>query len=213
MLGMRLRKNVDMERAKLVAEYITNSAKYTLETFLKEKHLMDDANVQGDNILITCPWHIDYSPSMSVNLIKNMYKCFSCGDNGGYFKFILTYKKVVQGTVMNYYKLLEEFLKDDQDMQLAVGFATIYKSDNLTSILEVQRRQFKASAVSYMPENYIELANILKKDKTKSVTDYIFMISLMQKDIAVKDIYNAIYTGTSANDKNNELDLDVCKLL
>lgn len=211
MFGMRMQKSVDLDRARLVAEYVTNSNDYTLLSYLNEHKLLEGSMVQGENTLITCPLHIDYSPSMSINTKKSMYKCFSCGENGGYFKFILTYMKQVESRTINYYALLEEFLQNDSNMQLVLGFRTIYRSNNLEDIVNIKRARFNSKTISKIPENYIELANIIKRDKEKGMHEYILMISLMQKDVSVKDIYKELYVVKDSIEE--EVDLDISKLI
>ena len=41
-----------------------------------------------------CPFHDDHNPSLSLNLEKGFYNCFSCGNRGDIFKFYQDFKKV-----------------------------------------------------------------------------------------------------------------------
>lgn len=47
----------------------------------------------GKNYTGLCPFHNDKSPSFSVSAEKQIYKCFSCGEAGNVFTFIMKYKK------------------------------------------------------------------------------------------------------------------------
>ena len=43
---------------------------------------------KGREMVGLCPFHDDHRPSMNVNPIKQIFKCFSCGAGGDIFKFI-----------------------------------------------------------------------------------------------------------------------------
>ena len=36
-----------------------------------------------------CPFHGDHHPSLSVNSNKKIFKCFSCGEGGNVFAFVM----------------------------------------------------------------------------------------------------------------------------
>ena len=50
--------------------------------------------LKGKNYFGVCPFHDDHSPSMSVSLDKQIYKCFSCGAAGNVFSFVKDYENV-----------------------------------------------------------------------------------------------------------------------
>lgn len=43
---------------------------------------------KGKELLGLCPFHQDHRPSMYVNPVKQIFKCFACGAGGDVFKFI-----------------------------------------------------------------------------------------------------------------------------
>jgi len=43
---------------------------------------------KGREMVGLCPFHEDHRPSMNVNAVKQIFKCFSCGAGGDVFKFI-----------------------------------------------------------------------------------------------------------------------------
>ena len=43
---------------------------------------------KGREMVGLCPFHDDHRPSMNVNSIKQIFKCFACGAGGDVFKFI-----------------------------------------------------------------------------------------------------------------------------
>ena len=46
---------------------------------------------KGKNYWGVCPFHDDTNPSMSVSRDKQIYKCFSCGEAGHVFTFLMNY--------------------------------------------------------------------------------------------------------------------------
>ena len=49
---------------------------------------------KGKNYFGVCPFHDDHSPSMSISVSKQIYKCFSCGAAGNVFTFVQNYENV-----------------------------------------------------------------------------------------------------------------------
>lgn len=49
---------------------------------------------KGSNFWAICPFHEDSSPSLSVSKDKQIYKCFSCGEQGNVFMFLQKYKNI-----------------------------------------------------------------------------------------------------------------------
>ncbi len=54
----------------------------------------------GRNYTGLCPFHNDKNPSFSVNREKNLYKCFSCGEGGDAFNFIMKQHNKTFGEVI-----------------------------------------------------------------------------------------------------------------
>ena len=48
----------------------------------------------GRNYMGLCPFHNDHSPSFSVSQDKQIYKCFSCGEAGNVFTFVMKQKNL-----------------------------------------------------------------------------------------------------------------------
>ncbi len=46
---------------------------------------------KGKNYFGVCPFHEDTHPSMSVSRDKQIYRCFSCGESGNVFNFVMKY--------------------------------------------------------------------------------------------------------------------------
>jgi DNA primase len=43
---------------------------------------------KGREMVGLCPFHDDHRPSMNVNVVKQIFKCFACGAGGDVFKFV-----------------------------------------------------------------------------------------------------------------------------
>ncbi|MHC4751555.1 MAG: CHC2 zinc finger domain-containing protein, partial [Planctomycetota bacterium] len=43
---------------------------------------------KGREMVGLCPFHDDHRPSMNVNGVKQIFKCFACGTGGDVFKFV-----------------------------------------------------------------------------------------------------------------------------
>ena len=194
---------VDNSRFDLVMDYIRKSEKYSLEAFIKEHNLLQNANYRGNNVWISCPYHSDSSPSMSVNFDANIYKCFGCGVGGGYMKFVSEYLTYTQGKV-TVYDLAERYLKTDVVMRNTLGLTSIYTQVSQTlelKDLELRRpTKFREYEISTFPA----LANKMIKDG-KSLEDRVYMISLMQSGMPIKDVYNAVYNVRSQTETSSDV--------
>jgi DNA primase len=56
---------------------------------------------KGRELLGLCPFHEDHRPSMNVNPVKQIFKCFACGAGGDVLKFVqmregLTFPQAVE---------------------------------------------------------------------------------------------------------------------
>ena len=43
---------------------------------------------KGREMVGLCPFHEDHKPSMNVNNVKQIFKCFACGAGGDVIKFV-----------------------------------------------------------------------------------------------------------------------------
>lgn len=182
---------VDNYKFDLVMDYIRKSENYSLEKFIRENNLLQNAKYQGDNVWISCPYHSDSSPSMSINFGLNIYRCFGCGVGGGYMKFVSEYLSHV-GEKTNVYKLADRFLKEDIVMRNTLGITSIYTQ--VTQTLEMEDLEIKRPTKfrEYEISTFPALANKMIKEG-KSLEDRVYMISLMQSGMSAKDVYNSIY--------------------
>ena len=49
---------------------------------------------RGKNLFCVCPFHNDTNPSMSVSREKQIYRCWSCGESGNVFTFLMKYENI-----------------------------------------------------------------------------------------------------------------------
>lgn len=73
------------------------------EEIIKIRNAANIADIIGSYIPVTlkgkdykcvCPFHDDHSPSMSISVSKQIYKCFSCNAAGNVFTFVENYENV-----------------------------------------------------------------------------------------------------------------------
>lgn len=74
---------------------------------------------KGNNFWAICPFHEDSNPSLSVSQDKQIYKCFSCGEQGNVFIFLQKYKNI------DFFAALKEIAKlakiDLKDFDLEIS--------------------------------------------------------------------------------------------
>lgn len=70
---------------------------------------------KGANYMCYCPFHTHNfdTPSMSVNVEKGIYTCFSCHETGGVFKFVQTFQNISFIEAVHYVAELIGFKLDD----------------------------------------------------------------------------------------------------
>lgn len=193
-----MNKKADEKRVKLVMDYITNN--YKFEDTLKKYQLLDEAVPSKNNsILIPCPFHVDNTPSMSIDLGRNIYKCFSCQSSGNIISFESNYSTVVLGKKSNYFKMMDSLLKSDPVMQVQLGFSSIMV-DSFIDTTGLQNMNLKKSLnfkiKSYKPVSFLELSKKMKSMKA-STDEIIAAISLMESGLSPENIYDTLYLNRS----------------
>ncbi len=83
-----------------------------------------------------CPFHDDRTPSFSVNPVKGVYKCFSCGAAGNVVKFImeheqLTYPEALKWLANKYHIEEKQQENERESMFLVNEWAAKYFNDIL----------------------------------------------------------------------------------
>jgi DNA primase catalytic core len=71
-----------------------------------------------------CPFHDDRNPSLSIDGVRGIYKCFSCGAGGNVFSFVREYSKI-QGDELSFSEAVKfvesQFAWGDSSMILEPG--------------------------------------------------------------------------------------------
>jgi len=77
--------------------------------FLKKLEDLDIKHfISGQNVMLSCPFHDDYHPSLGANFHKNKYNCFSCGAHG---TLVELFKALFEGKKEEVYLDKEEIIK------------------------------------------------------------------------------------------------------
>lgn len=183
---------VEVNKVKLdsVSDYVKESARYSIANYLKSINQFDDSDgrTQSDNIIVSCPFHSDSTPSFSINTNRNIYKCFSCGAGGGYLEIIRDWE-TYNGRKTNISSIAERLLREDKLMANELGFNTIFERS-------LQKKDYSDFSIrrpqrikEFNTETFLSLAKKMIKNNA-SINDKVLMISLMQSNIDVKDVVN-----------------------
>lgn len=82
------------------------------------------------NKQICCPFHDDSTPSFSVDISRNVWKCFGCPDGGHFLDFWIKYEAKYRDKKYTIYSAIEYFLKTDAELCKRLGFSTIFKTND-----------------------------------------------------------------------------------
>ncbi|MGH1337492.1 MAG: DNA primase [Aureispira sp.] len=82
---------------------------------------------RGVNYIGLCPFHNEKTPSFTVSPVKNIYKCFGCGEGGNAVNFLmgveqLSYPEAIRSLAKKYnIELEEDELDEEQSAQLKLA--------------------------------------------------------------------------------------------
>lgn len=71
-----------------------------------------ETNFEGDEVKVLCPFHSDTHPSASINTLKSMFHCFTCGVGYNEEQFLAKTKGI---TVKNASKLIQKLEESEVD--------------------------------------------------------------------------------------------------
>ncbi len=66
----------------------------------------------GDDVKVLCPFHDDHKPSLSVNMKKRVFQCFSCKEKGNILDFV---RLIEGGTLRNAAECLQSISGGETD--------------------------------------------------------------------------------------------------
>lgn len=197
---------IDQERVAQLVKLIIESPKYTIENALRDYGLLKGEAPGYPQFMIPCPFHEDAAPSMNINIERDMYQCFSCGEGGGYFKFLMTYSEKVKGIKISYYNLLERLLKDSPQLQAQLGFRSIYVQE-FSKVIDLKIPRFNKTNVVEYPTTFRGVINAIKKDRSKGMEDKIRAIALIQHGLTPTAIYEDIFSTIIESPKESLTEL------
>ena len=107
---------------------------------------------KGKDYVCVCPFHNDHSPSMSISVSRQIYKCFACGEGGNVFTFVQNYEKV---SFVEAVKIVAEkidyHLKNDISVQKVdkhkkehdiLNLATMFFQNNLNTSSGIEAKKY-----------------------------------------------------------------------
>ena len=107
---------------------------------------------KGKDYVCVCPFHNDHSPSMSISVSRQIYKCFACGEGGNVFTFVQNYEKV---SFVEAVKIVAEkidyHLKNDISVQRVdkhkkehdiLNLATMFFQNNLNTSSGIEAKKY-----------------------------------------------------------------------
>ncbi len=115
---------------------------------------------KGREMVGLCPFHEDHRPSLYVNSVKQIFKCFACSAGGDVFKFLqmrenLTFPQAI------------ERLAERAGIKLPARTAKTQPADQPTDVDPNELARVNEWAAKYFQRNLVD------KDKGKNTRDYI----------------------------------------
>ena len=106
---------------------------------------------RGRNFFGLCPFHNEKTPSFSINMDKQIYKCFGCGKGGGTINFIMDIERLDFVDAIKY-------LGNKYNIQVDIEHNSKSNKDlfnQLYSINEIANQYYKKN----INENIIKILN------------------------------------------------------
>ncbi len=173
---------------------------------------------EGKDYKGLCPFHSDNSPSLTVNAVKGIYKCFACGQGGDVIDFLMRYQKISFEEAM---KILadkagvplphQEKSPDDEiddkkrDTMFIINTqATKFFHENLLSDDEESRKALayatsrwpldfiKANSIGYASNDWNKFHDWSRKNNLNE--DLLLELGLLKRNEEKKNVYDS-YRG------------------
>ena len=116
---------------------------------------------KGREMVGLCPFHDDHRPSMNVNAVKQIFKCFACGAGGDVFKFVQMREN------LSFSQAIER-LAERVGIKLKRAEATKSQAGGQSADVDPN----KLAKVNEWAAKYFQ-ENLVNKQEGKSVLDYI----------------------------------------
>ena len=141
-----------------------------------------------------CPFHDEKSPSFSVSLAKNIFKCFGCGESGDAISFVMKYDKLPYPQAIK---------KIASIMNFTLEYDNNHKN-NLTSTL--QKKINNNLSLNDLVNNHF----IYNLNTNQQAMNYLLLRGLTKESIQTFNLGYAPYSKqTLSFIKNNNIDYKV----
>lgn len=138
---------------------------------------------RGRNFFGLCPFHNEKTPSFSINMDKQIYKCFGCGKGGGTINFIMDIERLdfvdaikYLGNKYNIQVEIEHNSKSNKDLfnqlysinEIANQYYKKNINENIIKILNdrnINENSIKTFEIGFSINKYDELLNIIRNQK------------------------------------------------
>lgn len=171
--------------------FLEASIKYfDWETILSDAGITEVSD-KGDQYLIACPLHTDWSPSMRLSKNTGIYHCFSCGASGSYTKFMWE----LSGRTVPYAQFCEQIFKAHPAMQAELKFPSLYITEKTLDPQFNTRRVFDRNAHlgSELPITTLA-AKVRKLDD--SWENLVLSLSLLQQGVKTDSVLSMMQKRT-----------------
>lgn len=200
----RIKEITDAMREDAISSYSSGSAsRYSFSTFCTENGIFNSGNAErrGADILISCPFHSDSTPSCHLNDSLWLYNCFGCR-GGNFLGFRYRYLTEIKGERISWNQMVDRMLREDSLLSARLGYSSIYVKDeeNLDTIQPLTQKRFKARKM--IPRTYLEMLDMFLK-KNPTVEQKKLFITLMQKEVPVSNAWNEFF-GESGNQSSSK---------
>lgn len=193
---------VNKKRLEAASAYF--NSKLNFMDYLEKYNLLEGSATTNQGVAINCPFHYDWDPSFKIDLNRNLYKCFACGEDGGgdLIKFISRYESNVLGNKLSYASVIENFLKSNRQYCVDLGFSSVYddSSVDLEAIRSMGLKKFKLN--KSRPKTFLSLSSYIKSNGT--VDDMMTAMKLMQEGFSAEVIFEMMYSIKSDSNLTKE---------
>lgn len=180
---------IDKGRMQEVFRYLSqHGERYSFRKFAEENDLLEGAVYRGDNVVVSCPFHEDISPSCSLNDELHAYHCFSCGRHGSFPAFVAEYRNQVLGIKTGVVQVLNDFLREDAQMQSFLGFSSVLRHEESHLPDSYARRRIVYPKQDPGPASFLEMVTRMKKIGL-SLDEKVAVILLIQRGFSAEEIW------------------------
>lgn len=155
----------------------------------------------------------DSNPSFNVNYPKRVWKCFSTGKGGGYLELLYWTQKIREGSTHSIYRIANDLLKADEQMQRQLGFNSLYRDSlpetvefNLRPKLDTSKKRFHKKPFKRIVQ---ELSSLEDKHALINLIDD-YERGMSMEDLQIK--YSDLEVVTIDKDDKKELETLITNL-